>query len=138
MVTRRKNKPKKLVGLLFLFLLSCSNDLASLSFTPFACQPLHARAVVSTGPVRATATFANKEEVDLVPIYRDPVHDFGFFTFNPAAVKHMRLTAIELAPNAARVGLEIRVVGNDAGNKRWFETAWTRFNRWAGAHWPKG
>lgn len=71
--------------------------------------------MVSTGPMRATATFTNKEEVDLVPIYRDPVHDFGFFSFSPAAVKYMKVVAIELAPNAARVGLEIRVVGNDNG-----------------------
>ena len=29
--------------------------------------------------MRAEATFVNKEEVPLVPIYRDPIHDFGFF-----------------------------------------------------------
>jgi len=72
-------------------------------------------AVISTGPMRATATFVNKEEIDLVPVYRDPVQDFGFFAFNPAAVKYMNVVAIELAPNVARVGLEIRVVGNDNG-----------------------
>jgi hypothetical protein len=32
----------------------------------------------------AEAVFQNNEEVRVVPIYRDPVHDFGFFQFNPA------------------------------------------------------
>ena len=59
----------------------------------------------------------NKEELDLLPIYSDPVHDFGFFRYDPAAVKYMQLQAIPLAPSAARVGLEVRVVGNDAGEK---------------------
>lgn len=29
------------------------------------------------GPSRNEAVFLNKEEVDLIPIYRDPIHDFG-------------------------------------------------------------
>ena len=32
----------------------------------------------------AEAVFQNNEEVRVIPIYRDPVHDFGFFRFNPA------------------------------------------------------
>ena len=32
----------------------------------------------------AEAVFHNNEEVRVIPIYRDPVHDFGFFQFNPA------------------------------------------------------
>lgn len=75
------------------------------------------RHVVSTGPIRAEATFANKEEVELIPIYRDPIHDFGFFKFDPAQIKHMAVTQIELSPDAAVVGADIRVVGNDAGEK---------------------
>ena len=34
------------------------------------------RHVVTPGPVKAFATFLNREEVELVPVYRDPVHDF--------------------------------------------------------------
>ena len=37
------------------------------------------RHVVGVGPVNATAVFLNQEEVELVPVWRDPVHDFGFF-----------------------------------------------------------
>lgn len=42
--------------------------------------------------------FSNYEEVDLVPIYRDPVHDFGFFKFDPALLKFMTCVELELAP----------------------------------------
>ena len=47
----------------------------------------------------------------------DPVHDFGILKFDPKAIKYMPLTALELRPDLARVGSEIRVVGNDAGEK---------------------
>lgn len=75
------------------------------------------RHVVTTGPVTADAVLFNKEEVELTPLYADPEHDFGFFLYNPADVKFLRLHQIPLAPSAARVGLEVRVVGNDAGEK---------------------
>ncbi|KAJ0410543.1 hypothetical protein ATCC90586_006567 [Pythium insidiosum] len=75
------------------------------------------RHVVTPGPVVADAIFLNKEEVDLVPIYRDPVHDFGFFRFDPAKVKFLELHEIPLRPEGAKIGVEIRVVGNDAGEK---------------------
>lgn len=50
-------------------------------------------------------------------MYRDPVHDFGILRFDPKAVKYMPVTALELRPDRAKVGVEIRVVGNDAGEK---------------------
>ena len=37
------------------------------------------RHVVTPGPVVAEGVFRNNEEVRLTPVYRDPVHDFGFF-----------------------------------------------------------
>lgn len=40
------------------------------------------------------AVFMNKEEVDLVPIYYDPVHDFGFYRFDPKAVKFMEVRRV--------------------------------------------
>ncbi|KAL4115209.1 hypothetical protein PRIC2_013377 [Phytophthora ramorum] len=75
------------------------------------------RHVVTPGPVVADAIFLNKEEVDLVPVYRDPVHDFGFFHFDPKKVKFLQLHEIPLRPEEAKIGAEIRVVGNDAGEK---------------------
>jgi len=75
------------------------------------------RHVVTTGPVTADAVLHNKEEIELTPLYADPVHDFGFFKYDPADVRFMELQEIPLAPSEARVGLEVRVVGNDAGEK---------------------
>ncbi|KAJ1997351.1 hypothetical protein GGI04_005438, partial [Coemansia thaxteri] len=75
------------------------------------------RHVISAGPVVARAVFYNHEEVELKAIYRDPLHDFGFFKFDPALIKHTKLEAIELFPEGAIVGLDIRVIGNNAGQK---------------------
>ena len=75
------------------------------------------RHIVSTGPVRGEALFANQEEIELERVYADPVHDFGFFRYNPASLRYIRPEGLELAPEAARLGLEIRVVGNDAGER---------------------
>ncbi|CAI9282702.1 unnamed protein product [Lactuca saligna] len=75
------------------------------------------RHVVKPGPVVAEATFVNREETPVYPIYRDPVHDFGFFRYDPAAIQFLSYEEIPLAPEAACVGLEIRVVGNDSGEK---------------------
>lgn len=75
------------------------------------------RHVVGPGPFCGYAIFDNHEEAVVKPIYRDPVHDFGFLQFNPADVKYMKLTQLDLRPDLAKVGTEIRVVGNDAGEK---------------------
>ncbi|ONK68714.1 uncharacterized protein A4U43_C05F15140 [Asparagus officinalis] len=45
------------------------------------------------------------------------VHDFGFFHYDPKAIKFLKYEEIPLALEAACVGLEIRVVGNDSGEK---------------------
>ncbi|RKP07353.1 hypothetical protein THASP1DRAFT_30834 [Thamnocephalis sphaerospora] len=75
------------------------------------------RHVVSPAPIVANAILCNYEEVPLHPVYRDPVHDFGFLRFDTSKIKFMDLVEIPLAPSRARVGVEIRVVGNDAGEK---------------------
>lgn len=75
------------------------------------------RHVVSAGPVRAEALFVNQEEVELSPVYRDPVHDFGFFRFDPARLRYIVPAELPLAPQRARLGRDIRVVGNDAGEQ---------------------
>ncbi len=75
------------------------------------------RHVVHPGPAVAEAVFLNHEEVVVEPIYRDPVHDFGFYRYDPRDVHFMEPESLTLAPENARVGMEIRVVGNDAGEK---------------------
>ncbi|KAJ3217487.1 serine protease [Dinochytrium kinnereticum] len=76
------------------------------------------RHVVNPGPVLAEGIFSqSKEEIKLVPIYRDPVHDFGFFKFDVNEIKYMKLIEIPLKPEKARVGIDIRVIGNDSGER---------------------
>ncbi len=75
------------------------------------------RHVVTPGPVIATAVFQNREEVELHAVYRDPVHDFGFYRYDPARLRYVRPAALPLYPAGAQVGTEVRVVGNDAGEQ---------------------
>ena len=75
------------------------------------------RHVVTSGPVTALATFINREEVELQPVYRDPVHDFGIYHYDPSKLKFIQPAELPLYPAGAQVGVEIRVVGNDAGEQ---------------------
>lgn len=75
------------------------------------------RHVVTPGPVTAQAVFLNREEVTLYPVYRDPVHDFGFYRYDPAKLRFIKPTELKLYPQGAQVGREIRVIGNDAGEQ---------------------
>jgi pro-apoptotic serine protease NMA111 len=75
------------------------------------------RHVVTPGPVVADATFLNHEEIELTPVYRDPVHDFGIYRYDPTALRFITPVALPLDPDGAQVGREIRVIGNDAGEQ---------------------
>src|SRR6266566_2378055 len=75
------------------------------------------RHVVTPGPVTAEATFLNREEVQLYPVYRDPVHDFGIYRYHPQKLRFIKPKALQLYPEGAQIGREIRVVGNNAGEQ---------------------
>jgi len=75
------------------------------------------RHVVQPGPVTAEAVFRNHEEVALRPVYRDPVHDFGFYRYDPAGLRYIKPEGIDLRPDRATIGRDIRVIGNDAGEQ---------------------
>jgi len=75
------------------------------------------RHVVQSGPVTALALFSNREEIQLTPVYRDPVHDFGLFKYNPNDLKFIKPKTLKLKSEKAKVGAAIRVVGNDAGEQ---------------------
>ena len=75
------------------------------------------RHVVTPGPVTSEATFLNREEVQLYPVYRDPVHDFGFYRYDPTKLRFIKPKALPLYPEGAQIGREIRVIGNNAGEQ---------------------
>src|ERR1700728_4636302 len=75
------------------------------------------RHVVTPGPVTAQAIFLNREEVQLYPVYRDPIHDFGIYHYDPAKLHFIQPAELPLYPQGAVIGREIRVVGNDAGEQ---------------------
>jgi pro-apoptotic serine protease NMA111 len=75
------------------------------------------RHVVTPGPVTAQAVFLNREEVTLYPVYRDPIHDFGFYRYDPSKLRFIKPAELKLHPQGAQVGREIRVIGNDAGEQ---------------------
>jgi pro-apoptotic serine protease NMA111 len=75
------------------------------------------RHVVTPGPVTAGATFLDREEVQLYPVYRDPVHDFGLYRYDPSKLKFIKPQSLPLFPEGAQIGREIRVIGNNAGEQ---------------------
>jgi pro-apoptotic serine protease NMA111 len=50
-------------------------------------------------------------------VWLDPVHDFAFLRYDTKAIKHLPITSLKLRPDLAKVGVAIRVLGNDAGQK---------------------
>lgn len=75
------------------------------------------RHVVTPGPVVAEAVFQDHEVVALKQLYHDPVHDFGLYQYDPAALKYIHPVSLKLAPDKAKVGTDIRLIGNDAGEQ---------------------
>ncbi len=75
------------------------------------------RHIVTPGPVTAKAILINNEEMDLAPLYFDPVHDFGFFKYDPQQIKHLAVHEFRLSDAPPAIGEAIRIIGNDAGQK---------------------
>lgn len=75
------------------------------------------RHVVGSGPIRISATFQNQERVDAVPLYRDPIHDFGFIRFDPAQLAYAKPVSLKLRPDKVQTGMDIRVIGSDGGEQ---------------------
>ena len=55
-------------------------------------------------PGRRRGRFPNNEEVRLTPVYRDPVHDFGFFRYDPAELRYIEPAELPLSPDGAGIG----------------------------------
>ena len=60
------------------------------------------RHVVGPGPFYGYAVLENHEEVDVHPLYRDPIHDFGILRFDPKAIKYMKISTLSLKPELAK------------------------------------
>jgi S1-C subfamily serine protease len=75
------------------------------------------RHVVTPGPVVAEAVFQDHEVVTLKPLYFDPLHDFGFYQYDPSKLKYIKPVSLKLSPEEAEVGEQIRIIGNDAGEQ---------------------
>lgn len=75
------------------------------------------RHVAGAGPSLYEGVWLNNEEVPLTLVYRDPVHDFALLRFEPESVRFMEVDSLELCAACAEVGLDVRVIGNDAGEK---------------------
>ena len=73
--------------------------------------------VIGCGPMKATGLFDKNEEIEVHPVYRDPIHDFGFLRFNREELRFTKVEVIEIRPDLLRPGIDIRVVGNDNGEK---------------------
>ena len=56
------------------------------------------RHVVTPGPVTSEATFLNREEVQLYPVYRDPIHDFGIYRYDPKKLRFIKPRSLPLYP----------------------------------------
>ena len=75
---------------------------------------LTSRYVLSEGPMYTEAVFqSGARQCTIKPIYVDPVHDFGYGKYNVQDLHGLPLKAIKLAPELAKVGQKIRVLGND-------------------------
>ena len=81
------------------------------------------RHVVTPGPVTATAVFLNREEVKLYPVYRDPVHDFGFYRYDPSKLRFIKPTELKLHPQGAQVGRESASLATTPANNFRFSPA---------------
>ena len=56
------------------------------------------RHVVTPGPVTSEATFLNREEVQLYPVYRDPIHDFGIYRYDPKKLRFIKPRSLAAVP----------------------------------------
>lgn len=97
----------------------CQQEARSIHYSHDGCvyACVYGRHVVHYGPVVAEAIFHNHERVPVTAVYRDPVHDFGIFKFNPADIKYLDVKELTLRPENAKLGTEIKVIGNNAGEK---------------------
>ena len=72
----------------------------------------HARA---RSPRKPPSSIARK--CSCIPVYRDPIHDFGIYRYDPKKLRFIKPRSLPLFPDGAQIGREIRVIGNNAGEQ---------------------
>src|SRR5204862_8094075 len=50
-------------------------------------------------------------------VYRDPIHDFGIYRYDPKKLRFIKPRSLSLYPDGAQIRREIRVIGNNAGEQ---------------------
>ncbi|KAH8906441.1 trypsin-like serine protease [Coniochaeta sp. PMI_546] len=75
------------------------------------------RHVVGAGPFEGFCRFANNEEVNVSVPWRDPIHDCALLVFQVKDIKAAKPVPLRLRPDLAKVGMDIRIVGNDEGEE---------------------
>jgi S1-C subfamily serine protease len=74
------------------------------------------RHVVSRSPAGVIIEWGvSREETLAKVLWVDPVHDFAFVCYDPKSLKRTETCAIPLRPEGAKIGVEVRLVGSDAG-----------------------
>lgn len=74
------------------------------------------RHVIGEGPSDAYAIFGKGAlKCRITPCYVDPIHDFTICKYDVTDLEGFEVKQIELRPELAKVGLEVRVIGNDTG-----------------------
>jgi S1-C subfamily serine protease len=84
------------------------------------------RHVVNPAPITCVAVFVNYEEIPIYPVYRDPIHDFGVFRYNPKDLKHIKVEEIICSP-MLRMSERIFAL---------WATMQARSSRFSVPHWP--
>ncbi len=76
------------------------------------------RHMVGEGPYIGRAVFQNGAfQCPIKPVYVDPLHDFAICQFDTANLQGSPLKALKLRPDLVKVGLDVRIVGNEVGEK---------------------
>ncbi|CRG92886.1 Pro-apoptotic serine protease nma111 [Talaromyces islandicus] len=75
------------------------------------------RHITGMGPCSGRLIFHNYRECGFEVVYCDPGHDFACLKFNRTEVDTSDLEELSFDPIAVRLGLDVRVVGNTAGQK---------------------
>lgn len=68
-------------------------------------------------PVLARGRFHNQESIELLPLYSDPVNDFGFYQYSPTNLQSNQPQSLPLMPSEAKVGEEVMLAGCDIGER---------------------